>query len=172
MPSLRHCDSIRKATDTETSHGLALGQLDLACRGGRLHRDAVFCHGGQRHGHDNREPGTGGRECERSRPEQFSGSCSPWVSPAAAHSKQHAMAAESRNFYNENLRHRRKIMSKHEQHAGHAATAAGKANDCCSGTHDHEETGRNEQGKKPPAPSSKHDSHAASDSCGCGGKHK
>ena len=66
-------------------------------------------------------------------------------------------------------------MSKHEQHIGHPATAAGKAGDCCGGTHDHEETGVKEQGKKPSAASPgshTHASHAAGGSCGCGGKHK
>jgi hypothetical protein len=66
-------------------------------------------------------------------------------------------------------------MSKHEQHAGHPATTAGKAGDCCGATHDHEETVAAEQGKKPSAASPAshtHASHAAGGSCGCGGKHE
>ena len=68
-------------------------------------------------------------------------------------------------------------MPKHEQHAGHPATTAGKAGDCCGGDHDHdhEETVTTEQGKKLSAASPAshtHAPHAAGGSCGCGGKHK
>lgn len=66
-------------------------------------------------------------------------------------------------------------MSKHEQHAGHPATAEGKAGDCCGGTHGHEEMGVKEQDKKPSAESlgpHTHAPRAAHGSCGCGGKHK
>lgn len=66
-------------------------------------------------------------------------------------------------------------MSKHEQHAGHTATAANKAGGCCGGAHDHEEAGAAEQGKKLSKTSHgshTHSAHGADDSCGCGSKHK
>ena len=67
-------------------------------------------------------------------------------------------------------------MSKHEQHLGHPATAAGKAGGCCGGAHDHEsakpEANAAKQTSNPTAASPGHAAHATGGSCGCGSKHK
>jgi hypothetical protein len=90
-----------------------------------------------------------------------------------------SMAAEHADLRHKHLKHRRRIMSKHEQHAGRSATATGKEGGCCGGARDHgsakPETNAAEPGKKPSAASQgphTHSAHATGGSCGCGDKYK
>lgn len=86
--------------------------------------------------------------------------------------------ADHRDIDN-NLKYRRTIMWKHEQHTSHAEKPAAKEVGCCGGVQDHEcakpEANAAEMGKKPSMASQRshtHSAHAADGSCGCGGKHK